>query len=48
MDVRKEKKGRQHTSRGERHSRVVQGQESQKVQQKRGVDKGRSDEPSKC
>jgi len=48
MGVRKGRKQRQHTSRGERHSRVVHGQESWKVQQKRGVGKGRSDKPSKC
>ena len=43
MDVRKGRRQRQHALKRERCSRAVHGQESQKVQQKRRVDKGRSD-----
>jgi len=48
VDVRKKRKQRWCTPEGERHSRVAYGQESQKAQQKREVNKGRSDELSKC
>jgi len=48
VDVRKGRRQRQHALKRERCSRAVHGQESQKVQQKRRVDKGRSDELSKC
>jgi len=48
MGVRKGRKQRRHTARGKRYSRAAHRQKSQKAQQKRGVGKGRSDEPSKC
>jgi len=47
MDVRKGRKQKQCTPRGERCSRVVHRQESWKVQQKKKVDKERLDKPSK-
>jgi len=43
VDVRKGRKQKWRTLRGEKHSRVAHRQESQKAQQKRRVDKGRSD-----
>jgi len=48
MGVKKRRKWRQRTPKGERRSRAVHGQESQKAQQRRREDKGRSDKPSKC
>jgi len=47
VDIRKGRKQRQHTPGEERCSRAAHRQESQKAQQKRKVDKRRSDEPSK-
>jgi len=47
VDIRKGRRQKWHTPRGKRHSRAAHRQESQKAQQKRRVDKGRSDEPSK-
>jgi len=48
MDIRKERRQRQHAPKRERYSRAVYRQESWKAQQKRRVGKGRSDKPSKC
>jgi len=48
MGIRKERKQRQRTPREERYSRTAHRQKSRKVQQKRGIGKGRSDKPSKC
>jgi len=37
-----------HIPKREKHSRAMHKQEFQKAQQKRGVAKGRSEEPSRC
>ena len=48
MDVRKGGRQKQCTPERERHSRTAHGQEPWKAQQKRKIDRGRSDKPSKC
>jgi len=49
VDIQEEeRRRRQHLPKREKHSRAVHGQELQKVQQKRGVDKERLGKPSKC
>jgi len=48
VGIRKGRKWRRRTLRGERHSRVAYGQEFWKAQQEREIGKGRSDKPSKC
>jgi len=48
IDVQRKRRERQHAPQREKYSKVVYDQESQKVQQKREVNKERSGEPSKC
>jgi len=48
VDVQKEERERQCTPEREKHSKETHGQEGWKVQQRRGVVKGKSGELSKC
>jgi len=48
MGARREKRKKRCGPERQRHSKAVHSQESQKVQQKREVGKGRLGEPSKC